>query len=260
MWNEVGQMTFLPGQSTVLQRRDGYRHLFRLYALLNLVTRYQFVMKDFWNLIEMKDVPTLFEYWCFFNVKDILDAKLKIIRVVPIVTDLEIQRVVPDGICITYENGIALLYNAGYGGSTGLILGGNNIEISDYQISESYSHSLRPDIVIEKASGKKLILDAKYKGKKKGSGFYGEEKEGTIVGYKEEDLDKMHTYRDAIKDVFGAFALYPGEKTIIFPPHRANSPFQGVGALALKPIADNKSEPKHVGNLKQIIDAFLEIA
>ena len=39
MWNEVGQMTFVPGQSTVLQRRDGYRHLFRLFALLNLVTQ-----------------------------------------------------------------------------------------------------------------------------------------------------------------------------------------------------------------------------
>jgi predicted component of viral defense system (DUF524 family) len=259
IWNDVGQMTFVPGHSTVLQRREGYRHLFRLHALLNLVTRYQFTMKDFQNLIEIKDVPTLFEYWSFFLVKDVLDMKLKTKGFEIIVSSSEKERVVQQGIRITYEGGISLLYNAGYGGSTGLSLNGNSTETYDYKTSESYSHTLRPDVVIEKDGGKKLILDAKYKGKD-ASGFYGEEEGGTIVGYRHEDLDKMHTYRDAIKDVFGAFALYPGEKTNIFPPHSAESPLQGVGAVALKPIAGNKAKPRHMDNLKKIIDAFLETA
>jgi uncharacterized protein len=260
MWNDVGQMTFVPGQSTVLQRRDGYRHLFRLYALLNLASRYQFAMKDFRNLIEMKDVPTLFEYWCFFIVKDILDEKLKMTGAAPIVTERETQKVVLEGIRIHYEGDITLLYNAGYGGSSGLKLNGKVDEAADYRPFESYSHGLRPDIVIEKAGGKKLILDAKYKGRNSVSGFYGEEEGGTIVKYKEEDLDKMHAYRDAIRDVFGAFALYPGQKAIVFPPHRYESPFEGVGAVALKPVAGNKAKPEHVENLTTIIDAFLETA
>ena len=260
MWNDVGRMTFVPGQSTVLQRREGYRHLFRLHALLNLVTRYQFVMKDFQNLIEIKDVPTLFEYWCFFIVKDILEAKFKSTGEASISTNRETERVVKEGVRIAYEGGIALLYNAGYGGSNGFSLGVGDIEITDYPISESYSHNLRPDIVIEKADGKKLILDAKYKGRNGGGGFYGDEDGGTIVVYKEEDLDKMHTYRDAIKDVFGAFALYPGEKTMIFPPHGAESPFQGVGAVALKPVSGNKARPGHMESLEKIIDAFLDTA
>ena len=260
MWNDVGQMTFVPGQSTVLQRRDGYRHLFRLYALLNLASRYQFAMKDFRNLIEMKDVPTLFEYWCFFIVKDILDEKLKMIGAAPIVTDGETQKVVPEGIRINYEGDITLLYNAGYGKSSGLKLDGKVHETIDYRPFESYSHGLRPDIVIEKAGRKKLILDAKYKGKNGGSGFYGEEEGGAIVGYREEDLDKMHTYHDAIKDVFGAFALYPGEKTLVFPPHRYKSLSEGVGAVALKPVSGNKARPEHIEILKKIIDAFLETA
>ena len=259
MWNDVGQMAFVPGQSTVLQRRDGYRHFFRLYALLNLASRYQFAMKNFRNLIEMKDVPTLFEYWCFFIVKDILDEKLKMTGATPIVTDRETQRVVPEGIRINYEGGITLLYNAGYGGSSGLNLNGEVNEAVDYRPFESYSHGLRPDIVIEKAGRNKLILDAKYKGKNGGSGFYGEE-EGTIVGYREEDLDKMHTYHDAIRDVFGSFALYPGEKTIVFPPHRAKSAFQGVGAVALKPVLGKKAKPEHLENLTKIIETFLETA
>ena len=175
-------------------------------------------MKDFRNLIEIKDVPTLFEYWCFFIVKDILDGKFKSKRTAHLVIDRETERVVPEGICITYNGGISLLYNARYRSSFGVSLIGNGSELKGYNPFESYSHGLRPDIVIEKNGSKKLILDAKYKGKNGGSGFYGGEERGTIVGYNEEDLDKMHAYRDAIKDVFGAFALYPGEKTIIFPP------------------------------------------
>jgi len=260
MWHEVGRMTFVPGQSTVLQRREGYRHLLRLYALLNLVSRYQFVMKDFKNLIEIKDVPTLFEYWCFFLVKDILDAKFKGTGAASIVTNRETEKVVQEGVRIAYGDGIALRYNAGYSGSMGLRLGIDDNEISDYPISESYSHNLRPDIVIEKDGGKKLILDAKYKGKNGGSGFYGEEEGGTIVECKEEDLDKMHTYRDAIRDVLGAFALYPGEKAVVFPPHCYESRSEGVGAVALKPVAGNKAKPEHLENLTKIIDAFLETA
>ena len=260
MWNDVGQMVFVPGHSTVLQRREGYRHLFRLYALLNLVTRYQFTMKDFQNLIEIKDVPTLFEYWCFFLVKDILDMKLKTKGFRIIISSSEKERVVRQGVRITYEGGITLLYNAGYTGSAGLSLNGDSSETHDYITSESYSHNLRPDIVIEKDGGEKLILDAKYKGKKEATGFYGEEEGGTLVGYKEEDLDKMHAYHDAIKNVLGAFALYPGEKTKIFPSHDARNTFQGVGAVALKPIAGNRANPSHMDNLEKIIDAFLETA
>lgn len=63
--------------------------------------------------------------------------------------------------------------------------------MAGYQTSESYSHSLRPDIVIVKDGKEKLILDAKYKGKRGDGGFYGEETEGAIDSYKEEDLDKL---------------------------------------------------------------------
>ena len=260
MWNDVSQMVFVPGHSTVLQRRAGYRHLFRLYALLNLVTRYQSAMKDFQNLIEIKDVPTLFEYWCFFLVRDVLDSKLKTKRFQIVVSSSEKERVVRQGVRITYEGGISLRYNASYTGSSGLDLNSGSTESHDYKTSESYSHTLRPDIVIEKDGGEKLILDAKYKGKKETSAFYGEEEGGTLVGYRHEDLDKMHAYRDAIENVSGAFALYPGEKTNIFPTHNSRSSFQGVGAVALKPIAGNQAKPKHMDNLKKILEAFLETA
>lgn len=202
--------------------------------------------------------PTLFEYWCFFMVKDILDEKLKPVRSPRIVRNQKTQRILQEGISITYRGGIRLLYNFSYSGSRGLRPFEDMLETEGYQTGTSYSHSLRPDIVIEKADGRRLILDAKYKGKN-GSCFYGEEdEEGTIAKYREEDLDKMHTYRDAIENVFGAFALYPGNETRIFPPHICASPFEGVGALALKPVEGNRAEDEHIQNISKIIDAFIE--
>lgn len=256
MWDDVGQITFVPAQSTVLQRRDGYRHLFRLYSLLQLITRYQFLMKDFRSLIEIKDVPTLFEYWCFFLVKEIIDQKLKQKGVSIIVPYSETEQVVQGGVAIEYEDDITLLYNADFRGSAGI--DPEHTEISTYQISESYSHQLRPDIVIIKNGKEKLVLDAKYKGKNVSGVMYGEETgKGTIGRYKEEDLDKMHAYRDAIQEVYGAFALYPGEESVIYPSHGAEKHFQGVGALALKPVSGGKPRPEDMARMEEAIDDFI---
>ena len=256
MWADVGQMSFLPAQSTVLQRRDGYRQLFRLYSLLQLVTRYQFLMEDFRSLIEIKDVPTLFEYWCFFLIKEIIDRKLRQKGISIIVPYSEPEQVVREGVAIAYEDEITLLYNGNFHGSAGVDPG--RTEISTYQTSESYSHQLRPDIVIVKNGREKLVLDAKYKGKNAAGTMYGEEtKEGTIGRYREEDLDKMHTYRDAIQDVYGAFALYPGEESVIYPSHRAEKDFQGVGALPLKPVSGGKPRDQDMARLEEAIDDFI---
>jgi len=145
-WAEVGQMNLVPAQSTVLQRRDGYRHLFRLYSLLQLATRYQFRLEDFRSLIEIKDVPTLFEYWCFFLVKDILDRKFRQKGIAIIVPHSEKEQVVREGVEIAYEGDIALVYNASCRGSGGI--DPEHAGMSGYHPSESYSHSLRPDTLM----------------------------------------------------------------------------------------------------------------
>jgi len=195
---------------------------------------------------------------CFFLVKDILDSKLKPLSNPVIIRPDETEEKLQEGISIQYEGDIDLSYNVSYGGSPGVDV--NWTGISGYHTSESYSHALRPDIVITKNGNTKLILDAKYKGKKDNGEFNGEETEGNIITFKEEDLDKMHTYRDALKNVFGAFALYPGNETKIYPSHKAGRPFQGVGALPLKPVSGGRPHAEHLGNLAKAIGDFLSPA
>lgn len=252
LWNDVGTMYFLPAGSQVLQRRDGYRQLFRLYALLQLATRCYFDESDFKNLLETKDTPTLFEYWSFFVIKDILDRTKKV-RFCKIIQDDPLEQRVTPGICIQYEDGISLWFNKTCEGSSGFPPSESPNE--NLNINESYSHNLRPDIIISKDDAI-LIFDAKFKGQREG--FYGESENGTISSWKDEDIDKMHTYREAIRNVRGAYILYPGEKGIVYPAHGAAGAYEGVGALPLKPEIGARPVQRHMENLRTVITDFIE--
>jgi len=256
LWDDVGRMTFFPEHSTVLQKRDGYRHLYNLFSLSQLATRYRFFAKDFQNIIENKDVATLFEYWCFFLVKDILDGTYKPVSYsTPVATGDDEHKLI-QGVCIRYNRGFSLNYNYSASGSCG-IKPYEKMSVN-YTPGDSSSHSLRPDIVIIKDNGQKLVFDAKHKGRGNADGFYGDEFEGTIDTCKEEDLDKMHTYHDAIKNVQGAFALYPGKETVVYPCHGAQNKFHGIGALPLRPIEGGRPDPEHYEFLSQVIEDFIE--
>lgn len=251
MWQEVGPMRFLPVNSQVLQRRDGYRQLFSLYSLLQLATHCNFLHSDFENLIEIKDVPTLYEYWCFFQIKSIIDKFSTAIQVNAIVHETSVEHKLSQGICIEYQNGVNLYFNKTYSGSNGINC--SNLKQTSYQTGTSYSHDLRPDIVVEK-NDQKLIFDAKYKGKR--SGFYCEDEDGTIHSWKNEDIDKMHTYREAIKNVVGSFILFPGTKCIIYPAHSSSKNFESVGALPIRPYLDAEPNTVNIENIKTLISEF----
>ena len=256
-WTDVAPMTFIPANSQVLQRREGYRQLFSLYSLLQLCTRCDFDADDFKNLLETKDTPTLFEYWSFFNVKDILDGNgRKIIDCRSIVTDDQKEQKIHLCTVITYEDNIRLAFNQDYSGTTGC--SPEDDFDAQHITNSSYSHKLIPDIVINKG-GKILILDAKYKGRQGSGTFYGEDEYGGISKWKDEDIDKMHTYREAIKNVAGAFILYPGEIPVIYPAHNAKKLYEGVGALPLKPMKGGRPIKKHINNISKIINDFISV-
>lgn len=253
IWREVGEMRFVPVSSQVLQHKEGYRQLFRLYSLLQLATHCDFLETDFKNLVETKDVPTIYEYWCFFQIKELMDSLSAIRRIDRIINENPVTHELSSGLCIEYVCGSRLFFNKSYGGSQGV---GNIAEISAYALrGDSYSHTLRPDIVIER-NGQKLIFDAKYKGKR--PGFYCEGEDGTIQKWKDEDIDKMHTYRDAIKGATGCFILYPGTENIIYSRQTGGSSIDGVGAFSLRPGTSAEKGRCDNGNIKSVIETFVQ--
>ena len=68
----------------------------------------------------------------------------------------------------------------------------------------------------------------------------------------------MHTYREAIRDVVGAYILYPGEKAIVYPTHDAVGRDQGVGTLPLKPEAGARPVERHLEYIKRVIHDFIK--
>ncbi len=255
IWHDVGTMNFVPANSQVLQRREGYRQLFSLYSLLQLCTRCDFDNEDFKKLLETKDTPTLFEYWSFFLVKDILDGIRKIVSCKTIITEDQKEQKVYQGINIQYEDGINLWFNKYCSGSSGYQPG--EYFSSHESIKESYSHNFIPDIIVSKGNNL-LIFDAKYKGKGRNGSFYGEDESGGISKWKDEDIDKMHTYREAIQNVVGAFILYPGEEAVMYPAHGAQKLYEGVGALPLQPMIGAKPVQKHLDDVTKIINDFID--
>ncbi len=252
LWREVGFMRFVPLSSPVLQRKEGYRQLFSLYALLQLLTRYDLPCFDFAHLLESKDTVTLFEYWCFFLIKEILDKQFGKPKHYQLVKDDPFNQKLVEGISLEYEDGLSFSFNRSYSFSNGLA--SFNMPISGYEWGDSYSHTLYPDFSLH-YQGRILMLDAKYKGEREG--FYGETGNGIIESWKQEDLIKMHAYRDAIASAVGAFILYPGFKKVFYPSFNATRCCQGVGAIALRPSLDAQPEESGRQLLQTLIQEFV---
>ena len=81
-----------------------------------------------------------------------------------------------------------------------------------------------------------LLLDAKLRFEGEKLSVLGEQDSADSErSHVREDLYKMHTYRDAIRDSTGAFILYPGTTYASFPETPDSPEACGVGAIPLVP-------------------------
>ena len=127
---------------------------------------------------------------------------------------------------------IDLLYNRTF----------NRSKYNDYT---SYSVDLRPDysLIIHEGNERHIIhFDAKYKLNIEDESF------------KNQDIVKMHAYKDAILDTVGAYVLYPGEKDKVYYENM-DEKLGSVGAFPLNP-GDNLDNRKHISDFiyKKILD------
>jgi len=236
--DEVGEMIYFPASSQVLLKRDGYRELLQLYRLFSVARRPFF--GPLAEAIDSRDVATLYEYWCFFELVHRFEkmwgkkARLEL--------DFTAAGALREGKVKAKFQGAKceLIYNEGFGRGQG----------------RSYSVPLRPDFVLHEHGEPTVVFDAKFRFDPKSTPA--EEQEDTYERdvasgdveriVKRADIYKMHTYRDALKSVWAAVVLFPGsedagefydrstcQKRPVDLQDLIEKQWEGVGAIPLVP-------------------------
>jgi predicted component of viral defense system (DUF524 family) len=210
---EAGEMRIFPANSTVLQKRDGYRELLKLYWEFRL--SYCPLFKSIEEALAARDIATLYEYWCFFEIGKVLGEVFSENKKEPtLVWDIT-GGLVAEKSYFEFKNGkYKLIYNKKFGrGRNG-----------------SYSVPLRPDFSLEINEQIKdgIVFDAKFRfdekyveDKLEGDEAIDDESENEMRRGNFErvpnldDIFKMHTYKDALK-LKVAFIVFPGDTACLF--------------------------------------------
>jgi len=268
-FKEISRPTTLKLNSPVLQRKEGYREVLRVWLMFDLAAKLIWKGGDDIYKGGKKDIATLYEYWLFFMLLDLLTSAFNIkpndiselIKETDDGLNLQIKQGKHTALSGVYDSGSRKLnvrfnYNRSFSGK------------KNYPNSGSWTTTLRPDYTLslwplgisdDEAEKEELIVhihfDAKYKVanlleilESKNEVELDEEKTQNRKGvYKNADLLKMHAYKDAIRRTGGAYVLYPGDKSIKQKGFHEIIP--GLGAFPVRP---SKTE-SGIGELRAFI-------
>jgi predicted component of viral defense system (DUF524 family) len=250
VFKTISKLKRFPSKSNTLQAKYPYREIFHLYMMLFLEVEIEDNNMASSLSLPMKDLPQLYEYWCFLTFVEILNkefgnSNLLINQFIKYNSQNLCYTICPTHEALVYDidasKKIKLFYQKSYSAEK-LIFDGR-----------SYSHSLDPDLSLELFSDEKLVaiihFDSKYK-------------LDNLNDFKNEDIDKMHTYKDAILGTIGAYVLYPGNLTKSYIQEERNQSiatdfFPSVGAFELN-IDNAKTITEQTAVLK-LINEFIKI-
>ena len=213
-FKEISRLNYIPLNSQVLQKKEGYRDILSYYLM------FEFGFKLKWKELSdelkghEKKVFELYEYWCYFKLIEIMETICGMK-----VNFEDIFTFTDDGMSLKLDEGVGKTFN--YKGCSVKLLYNKTFKRTDDE-HKSYSVQLRPDYSLEvHANGKTYYIhfDAKYKMHVDSETF------------KNEDIVKMHAYKDAISNTIGAYVLYPGNNNRIY----CENEFESVGAFGLIP-------------------------
>ncbi|MDO8319088.1 DUF2357 domain-containing protein [Rhodoferax sp.] len=263
----VGEPSFLPLGSPTLQRREGYREV--LQAWLNFAMAAKLV----WHGGEQvfgagqRDVATLYEYWVFFKLLDVVAMVFKLDKP----ANQTLLEPTADGFSLKLKAGkfMALQGQSDQPGRKLYVQFSYNRSFRATQkprVPGSWTENLRPDYTLslwpmgftaEQAELQELMVhvhfDAKYRidqvaamlneaadtadlDEEALESALDDEKQDQARGsYKRADLLKMHAYRDAIRRTQGAYVIYPGQTGADRRLESFHEVLPGLGAFALRP-------------------------
>lgn len=232
-FNDISRLDFLPLNSQVLQKKEGYREILGYFLMFELGLRINCdIITDEFKGFE-KRLSRLYEYWCYFEL----------VKVIENITQSNFSL----NDFMDKNNDFILKLNADlsksfvkYGKLIELRLKYHPVFSPGNSTYESKSLEFEPDYTFFiKIDGEEKFVhfDAKYKVHQNGK-------------YKTEDIWKMHTYNDAIKGSLGSYILYPGTYSELFP-HDGKSI---VGAFPLNPDPNSNE----INKIMEIVDEKID--
>jgi predicted component of viral defense system (DUF524 family) len=283
LFKEVSAPQSLAVSSPVLQRKEGYREVLRVWLMFDVASKLCWKGGDDVYSAGKRNVALLYEYWLFFKLLDLLQETFEI-------KSDSIEQLIEktsDGLRLRLKSGKHTPIKGIYDARTRKL----NIQFSynrtftgenDYPEGGSWTRNMRPDYSLsiwpsefseEEAEIQELMVhvhfDAKYKvehlfdiiGKKSDDPEkeMEEEKLENMKGnYKRADLLKMHAYKDAIRRTSGAYVLYPGSE--VYNKTGFHEILPGLGAFPIRPSQtdDGTSELKKF--LLDIVQQFINRA
>ena len=289
LFKEIRKADRFKLNSPLLQKRAGYRELLNRWLQFDLAAQLIWKGGDDVYQAGKKDIATLYEYWLFFILYDLIKDKFgytyqttkeapygHLIQVDKDGLNLRLKagkHILFSGICHRYQRdlGFRFSYNRSFRGN------------SKYDGKEgSWTSSMRPDYTIsfwpasfteEQAEREDAIVhihfDAKYKiqnfndeiildtgeqtNKDQESELLTKQKQDERKGtYKNIDLLKMHAYKDAIRRTGGAYILYPGKNSTVYQGFHEIIP--GLGAFSINPSQNHSG----VKELSEFIDEVIQ--
>lgn len=281
---DIGPPTILPLGSPVLQRKAGYRELFRFWLQFHAGAQLVWDGGADVFMAGARNVATLYEYWLFFQVEALFRQRFACEQ--PLHALLVDTKKAPPQ--LTLKRGVELKtpVSGVWSQTAGRFLKAEFhfnrkfLRREDRSKMGSWTRGVQPDYTIsiwpaeysaQEAEENELMVhihfDAKYRvervnellGDEADDSFFTTESETDTKARsaaKYGDLLKMHAYRDAIRRTAGAYVLYPGNPGDGQSFQGFHEVLPGLGAFAIRPGQDGKAEgmDKLAEFLDQVID------
>ena len=271
-FNHISAMDYVPFNSQILQKKEGYREIFHYFLMLEFSFRLSWdEVNDQFKGFEKK-LSELYEYWCYFKLLKVLnDLSVKKISFE------DVFKINKDNWSIGIKKGVqsAKKFKLSLEGHDIVIELFYNLRFSDKSRYRSYSLAFKPDytlLVTIDEHTHYIHFDAKYRSELEIIDFYSkiEEKSDSDINreieerdnleekesvFKDGDIYKMHTYKDSILKTEGSYVLYPGNVSKRF--YESDLIIPSVGAFSLTPGNEDIEEDNLSIFIKKVLRTLL---
>lgn len=226
----ISKISRINHSNTILTRQFGYKEIYKEYINLKQTPVNLFDTNSLIELYENKSVDKLYEYICLFSLVDSIET---IYDQKPMIK-IEINDSSLHTLALSEKNNhIIFLFEKTNELPESRLLFQHSFNKKN---CGSYSVEFRPDFTWQIDDGNSYLnyhFDAKFRMNLNN---------GTSEN---DDIVKMHGYRDGIENTMGAVVLFPGQKKVIYSKERKDN-FSGVGAL---PVHTNGLEDSQLATL-----------